>query len=413
VKIPIKKADRGRVKDLLRLRPSQWKEFKRLEAKRLDAERPPTRAPPAEDDSESEEEIPIAVSRATKAPAPTTSKKRPVDASERKEPPPKRAKALEDIDVAKASTPLAAPFRSPALSGPSSIRDFALLATPKKGDSMKETMKSVAMRRVDSGDANARTPQPTRTNTPASAERPRTRPEKVVDQQELGRCKAEESKFYPLGTDLKRKSQAIVNKKGGITDDEKKVGVMRGIEGLLAYMLAFYSRDRIEVLSGRPQKSESWEQFFNVWSFVEGNTRSFPELRTLLEQLGAVSREQLTKIYLNAPAETRNWETFTTSLKHRDSLWAQCKKNEKLISDLGIQGTLGPWSSVNDAVGFGVATLSYYAVAQNIHWEGDSHFSTTYAKQFMKHGTEPRLSSKKEAPGPKGDVPDDIAALVG
>ena len=384
VKIPIKKADRGRVKDLLRLRPNQSHRFKALEAVRIGIE-PPPRSLSTEDESESEEDASIEVlplvSRATKGPAPTTGKKRSAE-NDRKNPPLKREKALENIDVAKAPTPHSVPFRSPAIN-PSSVRDFAPLATPKKGDSMKETMKSVAMRRVDSGDTNARTPQPTSTSTPASAERPRTTPKKPVDQQEMARCTTDEAKFYPLGTDLKRKSQAAVLKKGA-SDEEKKVGVMRGIEGLMAYMIAFYSRDRIEVLAGRPQKAEFWEQFFTVWSFVDGNARSFPELRTLVEQLGAVSRELLMKVYQNLPAESRNWDSVLTCLRHRDSLWVQCKRNEKLVLDMGIHGTLGPWSSLNDAVGFGVATLSYYAIAQNLEWEGDSHFSTTSAKQFMK-----------------------------
>lgn len=418
VKIPIKKADRGRVRDLLKLRAGQWQEFKRLESKRLEAERS-ARAPPTQESSESEEDVPLATNRATKAPAPTTSKKSLYISGtssnshppERTSPAAKRPKGTESIEVAKTSTSQAPPFRSPALNGPSSVKDFAHLATPKKGDAMK----SVAMRRVDSGDANARTPQPTSTSTPASAEKSRARPEKVIDQEQLSRARAEESKFYPLGTNLKRKSQAIVTKKD-ITADEKKVGVMRGIEGLMAYMLAFFFRDKIEVISGRPMKADSWEQFFNVWSFVDGNTRNYPELRTLLEQLGAVSREQLTKVYTNIPEESRSWESFITCIKHRDSLWAQCKKNEKLLSDLGIQGTLGPWSSVNDAVGFGVATLSYYALAQNIAWEGDSHFSMNFAKPFMKQGTEPKLTttSKKDLPtGTKADVTDDMAALSG
>lgn len=378
VKMPYKRADAKRIKDLLRLRANPWNEFKRLESKLLGSERAPA-VVPSKDDSESEEDIPLTTIRATKTPIPNQGKKRPVDSSDHNGPAPKRSKGLENIDVGKASTPLAPPFRSPALNG-SGVKDSTLLATPKKGDAMK----SVAMRRVDSADANARTPQPT--NTPVSAEKPRVRLEKAIDQEQLSRARADESKFYPLGTTLKRKAQAIVTKKG-VTEDEKKVGVMRGVESLMAYMIAFHSRDKIEIMCSRPLQADSWEQFFSVWSFVETNTKQYPELRTLIDQLGAVSREQLMKVYTNLPEESRKWDSFLACLKHRDSLWTQCKKHHQLLSDLGIEGTLGPWSTVSEAVGFGVATLSCYAVAQKMEWEGDSHFSTAFTKQFMQHRT--------------------------
>jgi hypothetical protein len=398
VKLSYKKKNAKRVQGLLRLPSRVSAEFK---ARERHANQGPSSsaAQPSKDDSESEDDVPLATNRAIKAPVATTSKKRPAE-SDRNESAPKRSKAtLESINVAKSSTPPASAFKSPALTGPSLVRESGLLATPKKNDTPKrgDAMKSVAMRKVDSSDGHARTPQPTSTSTPVSAEKPRARPEKVLDREQLDRARQQESKFYPLGTTLKRQMQATISK-GDATDDEKQIIIMRGIEGLMAYMLAFHYRDQVEILSSRPQSPASWEQFFPIWNFVEQATKPQTELRALLEQLGAVAREQLVRIYMVQHEAPRALDVLLAALKQRDALWGFCKRSEPLLEKLGVKGSLGPASSVAEAVGFAVATLKRYAVAKGLPWDGDVGFSNAPAAQFVRQGTSSSSGASQAEP---------------
>jgi hypothetical protein len=353
---------------LLRTRGTPWKEFKALEAKRLETERHPP------EESESEEDIPLHQRRGTKTPALPPSKKRPVEPSDRVEPGPKRTKVPARLDTQKSSsTPLAPAFKSPA---PSVSKEKNLLATPKKGDAMK----SVAMRRVDSGDGHARTPQALSSSAPASAEKPR------ISSEELSRARQEDAKFMSLGTTLKRKLQAMVQKEESVSELERKSSVMRGVESLMAYMIAFNARERY---NRSPPNPEFWEQFFPILLFVTTHAKRYPELIALVDNLGAISREQLNRIYLEQPKESRDmtWEKLATSSKDRVRLWHRCKMGETYISNLGVQGALGPWSTVDEAVSFGVMTLKKYAISQKLQWEGDSHFADVHTKPSISSQT--------------------------
>lgn len=237
-------------------------------------------------------------------------------------------------------------------------------------------MKSVAMRKVDSTEGHARTPQPTSTSTPASAEKPRLHPERPIDQKALKEFRAQEAKFYPIGTNNKRHMQAVLTKPG-TTPDIRLEAIMQGIEGLMAYMLAFHYRDKVDESSHRPLTPASWEQFFPIWNFVYGHTRAFPELAALLDQLGAVSREQLVRIYLQD--ESRNWDRLTTGLKMRDQAWQSVKKSESHLRNgkLGVKEGLGAVSEVAEAVGFGVSVLRGYAAERGMEWKGDESLPGT------------------------------------
>lgn len=363
-------------KDIQRVLALPSKSIKKREADLL-RERSTSAAPPTKDTSDSEDDTPIAASRSNKAPAGTTGQKRPSGSSDRKEPGLKPSKHSEVVDFAKPSTPVTPAFKSP---GPSASKDKGPLATPMKGDAMKST----AMRKIDSSEGRAHTPQSGNTSTPASAEKSRINglaPQVVT--QELARASQENEKYFPLGTTLKRKMDAIL-KNPDATEDDRKSGFMHGIEGLLCYMLAFHARDKTSTFRNHAPRQENWAEFFALWTHIEKKTPPYPELHALMGQLGAVSREQWNKANIEQPKERRDWEKTVSNLKERDRLWAQCKRDEHLILNLGVTTTLGPWSTVGEAVGFGVATLTFYAKNQGgLDWKKDANFSASYAKAFM------------------------------
>ena len=364
-------------KDIQRILALPSKLTKKREAEDRLRERSGSAIPPAGDTSGSED-MPIAARRAAKAPAGTTGQKRPSGLSGTKEPAAKRPKVSDNAELVKTSTPVTPAFKSPA---PSAPKDKGQLVTPKKGDAMK----SVAMRRVDSNDAQAHTPQAGNISTPASAEKSRIgglAPQVVS--QEIARASQEHSKFFPLGTTLKRKMDAIL-KKPDVTENERKSGIMTGIEALLCYMLAFHAGDKLSKFRNQVPQPENWAQFYPVWNFMEKKpTPQYPELHALVEQLGAVFHEQWNKVNIEQPEGKRDWDKTVSNLRERDRLWIMCKKSEHLILSLGVKTTLGPWSSVSEAVGFGMATLTHYAEKQGgLEWKQDPNLSPTYMRKFM------------------------------
>lgn len=370
VKIPYKKRSS---KDIQRILALPSKSDKKREAEDRLRERSGSAAPPVKDESDSED-APVASRRAAKAPAGTTGQKRPSGLSDTKEPAPKRARVSEHADLAKISTPITPAFKSLNLS---TSKDK--LATPK-GDAVK----SISMRKVSSSDGQAHTPQAGNVSTPASAEKPRANglAPQIVSQ-ELARASQEHGKFFPLGTTLKRQMDAMF-KKADATENERKVGIMNGIEALLCYMLAFHAVDKMTKFRNQAPQQENWVQFFPLWTFMEKKTPQYPELHALVVQLGAVSREQLNRASIEQPQEKRDWEKMVSNLRERDRLWMLCKRDEPLIHNLGVPTTLGPWSSVGDAVGFGMVTLTQYAEKRGgLEWKQDPNLSSSYIRKFM------------------------------
>jgi hypothetical protein len=371
VKLRYKKPNAVAIQRILALPPKSTR--KREAADRI-RERSRSAVPPAGDTSDSED-LPIAAKRAAKAPAGTTGQKRPSGLSDANEPAAKRPKGLDVTSASKSTTPL-----TPAFKGPAPAKEKGQLVTPNKGDAMK----SVTMRKVDSSEGHAHTPQAGNLNTPASAEKSRINglTPQVVSQ-ELARASQEHSKFFPLGTTLKRRMDNVM-KNPDVPENVRKTSIMHGIEALLCYMLAFHAVDKGTKFRNQAPQPENWAQFFPVWIFMEHKTAQYPELRALVDQLGAVSREQLNKASVDQPADKRDWDKMISNLKERDRLWMQCKRNEQLILGLGVTGTLGPWSSVSEAVGFGVATLTCYAEREGgLEWKQEPNLSSSYTRKFM------------------------------
>lgn len=384
IKIPYKKRNAIHIQRILALTQKPRGQMEKLEVgERLARERSTSAAPLPKDDSESDEDVPLSKSRSTKTPAAapaTTNKKRPSDSSDRNEPAPKRSK-LPEIDVAKVSTPITPAFKSPALSAPASAQKS--LATPKKGDAMK----SVVMRRVDSNDGLARTPQTTSISTPASAEKPRPNGIEQRPNPELDKQRADEAKFYPMGTMLKRKMDSIISPKNrdpstSVSDSERKAGLCIGVESLMAYMLAFHARDRIAHLRSNPPDPGSWDGFLKLQAFLEHATRPYVELHALIEQMGAVAREMLNRVFMEhlAVAKKETLEKCARETREnsrlRDTAWMGVKRNEKALRELGVKKEgLGPWSSVQDAVGLAGNVLGAYCAKEKLEWSPDVQFA--------------------------------------
>ena len=385
VRIPYKKRNAIHIQRILALTQKPRGKAGRPETGERLARGSSTSAAPREDDSASEEDVPLSRSRATKvaSSAPSTYKKRPNDSTNRSEPAPKRPK-LPDVDISKASTPVTPAFKSPAVSNPSASAQKSLLATPKKGDAMK----SVAMRRIDSGEGLARTPQTTSTSTPASAEKLRSNGAEARPNPELEKQKAAEAKLFPLGTMLKRKMDSLLSPKNRdpsvtIPEPERKVGLCIGVESLMAYMLAFQARDRIAQLRAVTPDASTWESFVKLQAFLVHGTKPYIELFALVEQMGAVAREIWNRALVEHLALVKDGgkieklgKEIRDNSRAKDATWSSVKRNEKVLKGLGVKSQiLGPWSGVQDAVTLAGTTLAAYCSRENLEWSPDAQLA--------------------------------------
>jgi hypothetical protein len=368
VKLKYKKRRANDIQRILGMRSKQSPEFVRLERARLAKE-----SRPDEDSDDADE--PIATKTAAKAPV--SAKKRPIEAVEPRsepssskrpeavvvEPPAKRQKPLDTIDVAKSKTSLEPAFKSPAMS---QTNQKNLLATPKKADASK----SAAMRKVNSSDGHAHTPQ-TSTSTPASAEKPRLNGISPVDSKK------------ELGTYIKRKMDSILHLKDGkrdsVSETNRKLGLSVALECIAIYMIAFAAADR----SNKRRSTKDWESVIQLWEFINGLAKN-TVLQRLSYELGALCREELGRAYNERLAEKIDPELvrlLASNITKKDKAWytAHCPppipppgQGQTAIPDPGpslkLENTLGPWTSMNEAKEYTFEVLEMFDRKEKTGW---------------------------------------------
>ncbi|KAF4628665.1 hypothetical protein G7Y89_g9491 [Cudoniella acicularis] len=378
VKIPYKKSKQKDMVRLLATKPTPSKEFLRLEAERRTLQQPKVVVQASQSDSE--EDRPLAE---LPKPPPPPSRKRPTDSSEPRpteprvlEPPPKRVKVTENVESSRTSTPTKPALKSPAHIGPS---EKSLLTTPRKGDAMK----TIAMRRVDSNDSHARTPQAATISTPASAEKPRINGELRVHP-DLDRLRGEEKRLTAQATKLKHKMDEILKLKTDIrearnvTEAQRKLGLSYGLECIVVYMNAFSAKDRISQFQKQMPMSQSWESLLKLWEFLDTNARTFPILQALSSRLGALCREELQRIFSESKdfqnREQKCYDLLRSNFKERDKLWNRSHASRSLLAELGITDVLGPWTTVPEATSFAMDALGAYSKKEKVGWKRDPGF---------------------------------------
>jgi hypothetical protein len=373
VKLPYKKRNAKNIERILGIKARPDKEFKRLEAERL--ARTSSSSVPQQDfseDSDSSVDVPLSKISAMK--------KRTADSSTpTTEPAPKRTKLPDNVDIAKAQKSDSPAFKSPAISGPA---QKSLLSTPSKRG---EGMKSVAMRKVDSNDGHARTPQTTSTSTPASTEKPRlngtttTSSNSYSEQENL---KSEEKKYTELALKLKREMDKLLQLKTknpddlkSVSDADRKLGHCVGLESIAAYMYAFNLNDRVNILRGRRVPSE-WESLLGLWEFVNREVRGDEVLRALSVQVGASCREMLERIFIDVKEkDAKVFEKMCANAKKRDEGWREANRGKKTLEILGVKEALiGPWSSVKEVIELVLDVLGRYARREKVAWKRDAEF---------------------------------------
>lgn len=231
-------------------------------------------------------------------------RRRSDDDSEAVEPAKKRPKPPTSLDLTqKPRTPIPPPFKSPALSQQASASK-SHVSTPMRD------VKAVAMRRIESGDGDAKTPQgrvgtPT---APGSAEkinrngRSASNTSSATSNSLSGRAeehalwRAEHKKYVELGRTLKHNADPLINNKDEQTivdPKDEKVGLAIAIETVICYMLAFISTDEASRINKTPRDLKGWETLPPYLLYLKPKVDRYPFLAGLCVQLEAVCRDNI------------------------------------------------------------------------------------------------------------------------
>ncbi len=231
---------------------------------------------------------------------PAEKRPRASDDDHPREPPPKRQKPPNGLDLSqKPRTPIPPPFKSPALSQQGSAQK-SQISTPKREG------KSAAMRRIESGDGDVRTPQGAiRAGTPtAPGSAEKTKPSSSISSsgstsnpgrnEEITALRAEHKKFLALGRELKYAADKLLKskEKDAVVDEASaKQGTAIAFECVLCYMLAFTLADHACHLARQSSDAVSWRSLLPYWNFVETKCQPYPHFHGICLQLGAICRD--------------------------------------------------------------------------------------------------------------------------
>ncbi|KAI9813896.1 MAG: hypothetical protein M1832_006043 [Thelocarpon impressellum] len=190
-----------------------------------------------------------------------------------RDPPAKRQKAPESLDVSKKPrTPLQPPFKSPALSTP------------------------------------GREPG----SQPRGAERANGSDKTKGRGRDVDAWRAEHKKYLALGRKIKHEAQEVLEPKAegaAVEDDAKKEGAVLAIESVLCWMLAFAADDEAHRLSLVAAEVQNWRSLMPFWKFVEARCRGIWPLHGLCLQIGAVIHETIHVLDMDRLSKERPLET--------------------------------------------------------------------------------------------------------
>lgn len=363
VKIKYNKRQAKAVKDLLRLKPMPTSEFRRLEAERLSSEkadksdaaqRKPTvngtdkatkpggarklesvnsrdkpsapavsrddhrrskEEPKSSTKDASEKATPISkpASSTPSTTGPSSASKRPRDTDENLPPSAKRLKRPTNLEVSKPSTPVTPAFKSPALAGPTSFQKVPTGTPQKKAEEHKKL------------------------NT----------------------------KYNPIALSLKREMDRILQlKEQGPkppTETDKMLGIVVGLECIVAYMTAFSHMDELMRLRNGTLRADDWQVSSKLLAFIRGQAQH-PDLKALGFTLGAIICEQLDAIYATGVGSV---DDMRKNAVMRLDYWQQAKK---LTLEAGAKLPLGSWSTVSETTAYASTILQAFAKKKGIAW---------------------------------------------
>ena len=218
-------------------------------------------------------------------------------------------------------------------------------ASKKEFLSPRVDLKSVPMRRVGSGDSDAK---PLARNLPqnGAGKSSKPSPQSTDRDGERRAWRDEMTNFVSIGRKLKHASQRYSrfdgNGKEKSTQEEvdEKLGAVTAIEAVMCFIVAFVTDDKCRALSRQQPESSNWRSILAYWKVVKKLAEPYPHLHGLCLYLGAASNEAIHSLDLerlalssipseHSPAPTPGSDGNTVSVSSDES-----KRYKREFTDL-------------------------------------------------------------------------------
>lgn len=234
------------------------------------------------------------------------------------------------------------------------------------------------MIRVLSNTSQANTPGESTHLTPSTAERPPTSSENL-DPAILARSAAQRDRYAKhnkLGSTLKHKKDALVGKNRAsntISDAENKRAAALHFEMVLSYMIAFKALNQARQLERKPPNMDMWESLLPHFQELRMRTHRSRALQALAAQIHALCLEEYCHAFtwLDEKLAGAVFHRWVRHAKKRREVWEEGRALVEKVDEGKMRVSLGPWTSVDDAVGAALLVIRRWAGAEGVDWKAE------------------------------------------
>ena len=232
--------------------------------------------------------------------------------------------------------------------------------------------------RVLSNTSQANTPGDSTHLTPGAAERPPTSSESL-DPAILARSAAQRERYAKhnkLGSTLKHKKDALVGKNRAptsISDAENKRAAALHFEMVLSYMIAFRALNVSRQLERKPLNLEMWESLLPHFQELRMRTHRSRPLTALAAQIHALCLEEYCHAFTGLDEKVAGtvFHRWVRYAKKRREVWEEGRVLTEKVDEGKMRVSLGPWTSVEDAVGAALLVMRRWAGAEGVDWKAE------------------------------------------
>lgn len=228
------------------------------------------------------------------------------------------------------------------------------------------------MAHANSTDGNARTPQFSQASIPGSAER------SAVPARN-GNADARE-RLAALAVKLKREMDRLHQIKYGgvdsVSEADRKLGMVVGLECSLAYMSSFESLHTSLASRHLPSSGKNWDDLLKLHNYIDRAVKDIPILDVLSLQVKILSRVRMTGAFASTGFNGVDLAAASQNIICQEQLWRELdhKMSDEAVQTIeeltsGNKKGFIPGGNFKHFVATSLRKLKRYADTEGVKWE--------------------------------------------
>jgi hypothetical protein len=189
------------------------------------------------------------------------------------------------------------------------------------------------------------------------------------------------AKFTRLGSKLKHTKDDIVRAgpPNNIPESDQKRAAALHFEMVLSYMIAFKALNQSRALERKSLDVTMWETLLPHFAELRVRTHHWRPLLALAVQIHALCLEEFSHTFTlmdekSAGAVFVRWVRWA---KKRRETWEEARVLADRVEDAKMRVSLGPWSSVDDAVADALRVIRRWALQEGVDWRAELEVPVT------------------------------------